>query len=108
MNKLLSFISLIKKSGNILNGEYAVTSAIKEERAHLVIVAKDASENTKKMYKDKTAFYNMPLVFLADKEQLGKAIGTEFTASLAICDTRLAESFLEKYRRYIDGKNESI
>ena len=49
--------------------------AVKEGSACLVIVAQDASENTKKKMKNMTDYYEVPLYFYSDKEKLGRQIG---------------------------------
>ena len=48
--KAASYIGLAKKSGRLVSGEYMVEKTIKEGKAELVIVAADASENTKKNF----------------------------------------------------------
>lgn len=93
--RVLSLISLSKKSGNLGSGEEMVLEAIRSEKAHLVIVAGDASENTKKKFRDKTEYFGVPMVIFSDKDTLGRAIGKEFCASLAIMDGGLAKAVTE-------------
>lgn len=80
------------KSGNLVSGEFMTEKAVKEGRACLVIVADDASANTKKMFTNMCTFYKVPIYCLSDKEQLGHAIGKEFRASLAILDQGFTKS----------------
>lgn len=94
--KLLSLISMSKKAGKLKSGEFAVEDAIRSGLAQLVIVAEDASDNTKKKFSDKSASWQVPIVFFSNKEELASAIGKEITASAAICDAGLAKAFLEK------------
>ena len=51
-DRILSTLSLAQKAGQVKSGEFAVEKAVKEYRASLVIVAQDASENTKKKMKN--------------------------------------------------------
>ena len=67
----------------------------KTGRAALVIVAGDASENTKKKFRDMCEFYKVPIYFYGDKDTLGHAMGKEFRASLAILDEGFAEGNYE-------------
>ena len=53
---------------------------VKTGRAALVIVAGDASENTKKKFRDMCEFYEVPIYFYKDKDTLGHAMGKEFRA----------------------------
>lgn len=80
------------KSGNLVSGEFMTENAVKEGKAQLVIVADDASANTKKMFTNMCTFYKVPMYCLGDKELLGHVIGKEFRASLAILDQGFAKS----------------
>ena len=48
LTKALSMISLATKAGKTASGEFSTEQSVKTFRAELVIVATDASENTKK------------------------------------------------------------
>ena len=92
MNRVLSMIGIAAKSGNVVSGEFSTEKAVKTGSAFLVIVSEEASENTKKHFTDMTSFYEVPIYFYGDKESLGRAIGKEFRASLAIVDENLAKA----------------
>ena len=49
-DKALSLISLAMKAGRCASGEMMTESEVKSGRARLVIVASDASDNTKKKF----------------------------------------------------------
>ena len=89
--KLISMIGLSKQAGKVLSGELACTKAIQTNSAMLVLVAEDASANTKKKFSNSTAFYKIPLAFLLTKDTLGAAIGKEYVAVIAITDENLAK-----------------
>ena len=95
-DKVLSYIGLAMKSGNVVSGEFAVEKAVKSQKAHVVIVANDASDNTKKKFYDMCSFYEVPVVSYAAKEELGHAIGKEFRASIAVTDQGFAEALLKQ------------
>ena len=46
-NKALSMIGLATKAGKVASGEFCTEKEVKSKRACLVIVADDASDNTK-------------------------------------------------------------
>lgn len=94
MNKIktLSYVGLGIKSRNVVCGEFLTEKAVKEGRACLVIVAEDASQNTKKNFTNMCAYYNVPIYFVATKEELGHAMGKEMRASLAFTDQGLARA----------------
>lgn len=99
MDKILGVFGLAAKAGKIVSGEFSVEKAVKEKKACLVVVAEDASANTKKHFSDMCAYRSIPIRFLGDKEQLGKCIGKGFRANLAVTDAGFAESI----RKRIDG-----
>ena len=91
-DKVLSMIGLATRAGKIAAGEFSVEKAVKSGRAVLVIIAEDASDNTKKMFKNMCAHYQVPLSIYGAKETLGHATGKEVRASLAILDPGFANA----------------
>lgn len=89
--KALSLISLATKAGKVVSGEFATEKEVKTGYAELVIVAQDASDNTKKKFQNMCEFYEVPIIFYGDKELLGHTIGKEFRAMLAITDAGFAD-----------------
>lgn len=101
-DKVLSLLGLSARAGKIASGEFAAETAVKSGKAELVIVAEDASANTKKLFHDKCSFYEVPVFDYGTKETLGHAIGKELRASVAVLDAGLANaiiSHLEKSER---------
>ena len=90
-DKVLSMLGIAAKSGNIKSGEFSTESAVKEGKARLVIVAEDASDNTKKKFQNMCEFRHVPYAVYAPKEMLGHCIGKEFRASVAVTDEGIAK-----------------
>lgn len=90
-NKALSLIGLATKAGKTVSGEFTTEKETKAGKAFLVIVAEDASDNTKKKFRNMCEFYNVPIYFYGDKDTLGHAMGKEFRASLAVLDAGFAK-----------------
>lgn len=90
--KTFSLIGLATKSRNVASGEFSTEKAVKEHKAALVIVAEDASDNTKKMFTNMCTYYKVPIFFFGEKNDLGHAMGKEFRASLALLDKGLADA----------------
>mgnify|MGYP000199371195 CR=1 FL=1 len=67
-DKALSMIGLATKAGKIASGEFAVESAVRKGKACLVIIASDASDNTKKSFNDMGAYYHVPVYIYGTKE----------------------------------------
>ena len=91
-NRILSGLSLAQKAGQIASGEFAVEKAVKSRMAFLVIVASDASDNTKKKMQNMAAFYKTPLYFYASKDELGGCIGKEYRSMVAVLNQGFASS----------------
>nr|MCR5596597.1 ribosomal L7Ae/L30e/S12e/Gadd45 family protein [Lachnospiraceae bacterium] len=60
-------LSLAAKGGRVCSGETAVLNAIKNGSAALVIISSDASDNTKKKFKDKCTYYEVPVYIYGSK-----------------------------------------
>lgn len=91
-NKILSYLGLAARGRRLVSGEFSTEQAVKKGKAYIVIVAEDASENTKKNFRDMCTYYKVNIYFYGSKEQLGHAIGKEFRASVAIIDANLARA----------------
>ena len=70
-DKVLQMLGLAARGRKIESGEFSTEKAVKAGKAGLVIVAKDASDNTKKLFRNMCAFYEVPYYEYAVKEDLG-------------------------------------
>lgn len=95
-DRVLSLLGLGMRGRNVVSGEFQTEEAIRKGSAMLVIVAEDASDNTKKHFRDKCAFYQVPIRFYSTADELGRAIGKKFRVSAAVCDANLAGAIMEK------------
>ena len=93
-DKILSLLSIAARGGNIKSGEFQTEDAVKRGAARLVIVANDASDNTKKKFSDMCDFYGTDFKLYSDRESLGGAIGKDYRASLCIVEDGLAQKVL--------------
>ncbi|MBQ9518925.1 MAG: ribosomal L7Ae/L30e/S12e/Gadd45 family protein [Firmicutes bacterium] len=73
--KTASMLSLCRRAGCMVSGELPAEDALKENKALLIIIAGDASENTKKKFLNKSKHYNVNAVVYGSKEELSAAIG---------------------------------
>ena len=100
-SRVFSTLGLAARGRNVASGELQTLNAVKDGSAMLVIVAADASENTKKLFADKCSFYQVPFKVYGTKEELGHALGKELRSSLAIINAGLAKSVIG----YIESEN---
>lgn len=81
-NRLMSAIGLCMKAGKLASGEFAAEKALKSG-GRLAIVDENASENTKKQWRDACEFRSVPIIFVRD---LGFAIGKSARMSAVVTD----------------------
>lgn len=99
-DKVLSLLGLAMRGHNLVSGELQTEESVKNGSAMLVIVAEDASANTKKLFRDKCSFYEVPVYEYGTKETLGRAIGKEMRSSLGVCDEGLAKTIIKQLENH--------
>lgn len=90
-NKLLSNLGLALRAGKLVTGDEGVLDAVRTGKARLVVLAADASENTRKKYRDKCSSYQVPIIEYGTREQLGSSVGKAERVILAITDPGFAQ-----------------
>lgn len=82
-DKIKGMMGLAKRAGKLIGGQELVLEAIRSGKAEIVIITTDASDNTKKMFRDKCDYYHVPIFEYAEKTDFGNA-------SMAVCDENFA------------------
>ncbi len=95
--KILSLLGLCRRVGKLISGQEKVESGIRDGKALLVVIASDASGNTKKRFQDKSSFYEVPCYSIFTKEEIGQAIGYEERAVLAVTDEGFADKIMQLF-----------
>ena len=91
-NKVFSLIGLATRARRVVSGEFSTEKSVKSGRAYLVLVSEEASENTKKKFRNMCTYYEVPYFEFGSKEELGHATGREMRASLAVQDAGFSEA----------------
>ena len=91
-NKVLTYLGLATKAGKTVSGEFSVEKSLKQGKARLVVVSGEASENTKKKFRNMCGYRKIPLYFYGTGEELGRACGKEFRIVTAVEDEGLAKA----------------
>jgi ribosomal protein L7Ae-like RNA K-turn-binding protein len=94
--KFLGMIGMAKRAGKISTGEFICTKAIKSKTAALVIIAEDASDNTKKSVINSCKYYKVQYVIAANMADLGKYTGSSERAVVSVNDNNFAKAILDK------------
>ena len=93
---VLQLLGLAQKAGAVKSGEFMTENTIKEGKAFLCIVSADASDNTRKNFRDMCSYHKVPFMEYGGMESLGHAIGKEFRASMCITNEQLARQIQNK------------
>jgi ribosomal protein L7Ae-like RNA K-turn-binding protein len=102
--RVTQFLGLAMRARKLVSGEDPVIQAVRRGQAKLVLIASDASENTKKKVSDKCTYYEVPCHSVGDRYQLGRAIGKEARVVLAITDENMAGHLL----RLVTANHEEV
>lgn len=101
-NNIYSFLGLATKAGKLKSGEDVCERVIKAGKAELVIVARDASQNTRKKFTDMCSYRGIEIRFFGDKEPLGRYVGKDIRSVVAIED----KGFAKRLAEMIDKESE--
>lgn len=83
---MLKTIGLAYRAKKVVYGTEMTLSSIRANKAKVVILAKDASKNTIKLFEDKCKFYKIDLLYIDDSKELSAAIGKTKIKVIAITD----------------------
>ena len=95
MNKVLQYVMIAAKAGFASSGGLQTESLIRSGRAQLVLLAADASENTKKDILALCRRFHAPYLILSDREELGRACGRDLRSCVVLTDKGIAEAALK-------------
>ncbi len=95
INRIYTFLGLALKAGKLVSGEESCEKAIKMNKVKLIVVADDASENTKKNFSDMCSYRSIEIKYFGEKELLGRYIGKNIRAVVAILDNGFAKRVIE-------------
>ena len=94
-NRWMSLLGLANRARKTVSGEELVIREVRRGRTKLVILARDASENTRKKVTDKCTYYKVPVRFVPDRSLLGQAIGKDERVVVAVMEAGFAGKLSE-------------
>lgn len=97
MEKVFNLIGLATRARKIISGE-ELMDAIRKKKVSLVVVANDASENTKKRYSDKCSFYGIDMITVESSVHLNQAIGKANRMAIGIVDEGFKKSIMKCWK----------
>lgn len=99
MNKVLGMLGLAKRAGKVVTGEFLCDKAIKNGQSHLIIIAEDISENSRKAICDACNYYGVEYIENATADELGKITGSERRVVVSVNDENFKNAILSKIER---------
>lgn len=100
-DRIYSFLGLAAKAGKLVSGEETCERAVKARKANLVIVASDASDNTKKKFGDICTYKGIEVRYFGEKELLGKYTGKDIRSVVAVS----GREFAGRLKQLIDSSS---
>ena len=94
--QVYGLLSLCRKAGKVKSGGQILYECIASGEARLVLIAEDASDNTRKKCLDKCAYRGVPARIFGTMEEIGRALGMTERAGVAIIDEGLAGAIGKK------------
>ncbi|MCT4618659.1 MAG: ribosomal L7Ae/L30e/S12e/Gadd45 family protein [Marinisporobacter sp.] len=104
-NKIFSFLGLAQRSGNLVTGEDTCAIYVKKNAVKLILIANDASDNTKKKFSDMAEFRNVKFVIYGDRQSLSQAVGRPNRTVYGIKDIGLAKKIFSLIQEAKNGSN---
>lgn len=94
-NEVYSFIGLATKAGRLVSGDETCERALKSKQVYLVLVAQDASSNTRKKFTDMCLYRGIDMRVFGEKTYLGRYTGKEMRSVVAILEEGFAKRLIE-------------
>ncbi|KNF08861.1 ribosomal L7Ae/L30e/S12e/gadd45 family protein [Gottschalkia purinilytica] len=94
MNKLYSMLGIGKKAGFITSGETGCIQNMKKDKCKLLLLASDASDNTKDKFISLCNRKKIKYVIIGKKHELGGSIGKDIAATISITDDSFTKAVL--------------
>lgn len=95
INKIYSMLGLCMKAGKLTAGADVCIENIKKKKAFLIIVAEDASDNTKEKFINIANQYNKEIIIWGKKEDLSKSIGKVDKVVFTILDEGFSNKIIQ-------------
>ena len=86
--RIRNAIGLARRAGKCVTGDQAAELSMQRKQAKLLIVDRDASENTRQKYEKKCHAYETKLLYISG---VGASVGKEACRIVAVTDEGFAE-----------------
>lgn len=91
-------LGLARRGGRLALGHDAALRAVAARKAHLLLLASDASPRLVRRVEEAAAAAGVPLIVWSTKSALGALLGRRDLAVLAVCDAGFAEALVKRFK----------
>ena len=102
-DKTMNMIGMATRAGKVGKGAFQSEQDIKTGKAQLVILAQDASDNTKKKFRNMTNYYEVDLKEIGQCASLGKYCKKEILSVITIDDENFKKAILQTLSTKSEG-----
>jgi len=95
---VLFLLGITRKAGKLISGQESVEKATNAKKVFLILVSKDASENTKERMRYISINANVPIFYFYQSDEISKAIGKGKIKVIGITDKGLAEEIQRRIK----------
>ena len=100
--RILSYLGFAKKAGKLVSGQGNCENALKSNKAQLVLLSGDVSDNTKKHFCDMATYRSVP-IYMFTGADLGASIGKEEHKTVVVTDKGFSEAIIKDIHLIIGG-----
>lgn len=93
-------LGMAYKAGKVVTGEDPIRNAIRKNSIKLLIIAEDASANTKKRFINSSVYYNVPHVVYLTKIEMSRSLGQKIRSVAGIIDEGFAKHLINLVEDY--------
>lgn len=101
MKRSLNYLGIAKRSGNLICGTDMVIKSLSSGKVKIILLASDASENTKDKIIKKAFYYQIQVFEVFSSRELSNAVGADHLMIMAITDDGLTKAFLKEVEREV-------
>ena len=89
--RIMNLLSMAARARRIVSGAFTAEETLKKKRGAYLLLAADASEETKEKFTRMAAQMNVPAAELLTMQQLGRCLGKECRAVAVLIDRGFAD-----------------
>ena len=99
MSKINSYMGFAKRSGNLIAGAETCIIYMKKKKVKLLLIAEDASENSKKKMISSANSFGVRYIVYGDSQELSKAVGSPGRTVFGILSSDFADTIEKEIQK---------